>query len=104
MSGRPPILPARTAREKEVVLGDEEAGAELRLGEFQHVTSLTHSEARLLIGAVLSSRARGNNANIPETEYERFFFYTILHVLVGFLPFNIMDGRFVFHSKSLKAA
>jgi len=91
MSGRPPILPAKTAREKEVILGDEEAGQELRLGEFQHVTSLTHSEARLLIGAVLSSRARGNNANIPETEYGIIFCFTSTFS-VHLLLFAISEG------------
>ncbi|KAK6330327.1 RNA polymerase B [Orbilia blumenaviensis] len=62
------IMPAVIARTKEQIHGDEEAGTELKLGEFQNVTSLTHSEARLLIQAVLSHRAKGPNADIGETE------------------------------------
>ncbi|KAF3919670.1 hypothetical protein ABW20_dc0105582 [Dactylellina cionopaga] len=71
-SGRPNasrgIMPAVIARTKEQIHGDEEAGTELKLGEFQNVTSLTHSEARLLIQAVLSHRSKGPNADIGETE------------------------------------
>ncbi|KAF3928277.1 hypothetical protein AA313_de0208609 [Arthrobotrys entomopaga] len=62
------IMPAVIARTKEQIHGDEEAGTELKLGEFQNVTSLTHSEARLLIQAVLSHRSKGPNADIGETE------------------------------------
>jgi len=61
-------LPPVIARTREQTHGDEEAGVELKLGEFQNVTSLTHSEARLLIQAVLSHRQKSANADIPETE------------------------------------
>jgi DNA-directed RNA polymerase II subunit RPB4 len=49
--------PAPTGRTREKpYTGDEEATAELKLGEFQHVPTLTLSEARLLINAVMGHR------------------------------------------------
>ncbi|KAI4189548.1 MAG: hypothetical protein L6R41_001402 [Letrouitia leprolyta] len=47
---------APTARTRERPSGDEEASADLRLGEFQNVPTLTLSEARLLINAVMDHR------------------------------------------------
>lgn len=60
--------PAPTSRTREAPQGDEEASAELRLGEFQDVDALTHSEAALVINALVSKR-RGDRKNINETEY-----------------------------------
>lgn len=62
-----PAIPAPTARTKEAQHGDEEAGPELRLGEFQNVSSLTLSETRELIRAVLQHR-EDTGKKIPETE------------------------------------
>ncbi|KAL8873023.1 MAG: hypothetical protein Q9174_001442 [Haloplaca sp. 1 TL-2023] len=57
---------APTARTREKPSGDEEATADLKLGEFQHVPTLTLSEARVLINAVIDHRkARGK---VDETE------------------------------------
>lgn len=47
---------APTARTREKPSGDEEATANLKLGEFQNVPTLTLSEARLLINAVMDHR------------------------------------------------
>jgi DNA-directed RNA polymerase II subunit RPB4 len=62
-----------TARAREQPGGDEEAGAELNLGEFQHVPSLSLSEARLLITVVMDKRkervAREEQRYIKDTEY-----------------------------------
>ena len=51
MSALPP-----TARTREAPGGDEEAGSELKLGEFQHIQTLSLSEARLLINVVMDKR------------------------------------------------
>lgn len=50
-------MPAFRVREQPA--GEEVAGSELKLGEFQHVPTLTLSEARLLINAVTSVRKSG---------------------------------------------
>ena len=63
MSGHAP-----TSRSREAPQGDEEAGSELRLGEFQNVDALTHSEASLVINAVVQKR-RADKKNVNETEY-----------------------------------
>ncbi|KAL0254361.1 hypothetical protein SLS55_009836 [Diplodia seriata] len=47
--------------------GDEEAGVELKLGEFQNVTTLTLSEARLIIDAIVEHRKKHKIA-LNETE------------------------------------
>ncbi|KAL9601379.1 MAG: hypothetical protein Q9219_002555 [cf. Caloplaca sp. 3 TL-2023] len=47
---------APTARTREKPSGDEEATTDLKLGEFQNVPTLTLSEARLLINAVMDHR------------------------------------------------
>jgi len=59
--------PAPTSRSREAPQGDEEAGVELRLGEFQDVDALTHSEAALVINALVAKR-RMDRKNINETE------------------------------------
>lgn len=60
---------APTSRSREPPQGDEEAAAELKLGEFQDVDALTHSEAALVINALVAKRRndpRGMGVN--ETE------------------------------------
>ncbi|EOD50056.1 polymerase ii polypeptide d [Neofusicoccum parvum] len=47
--------------------GDEEAGVDLKLGEFQNVTTLTLSEARLIIDAIVEHRKKHKIA-LNETE------------------------------------
>lgn len=54
-------------RTREAVTGNEEAGAELKLGEFDGVHSLSVSEARVLIKAVLDHRTEERRQN-GETE------------------------------------
>ena len=53
---------APTARVREQPAGEEEASAQLNLGEFNEVPTLTLSEARLLITAVTSVRNKGRNS------------------------------------------
>lgn len=59
--------PAPTSRTREAPQGDEEASAELKLGEFQNVDALTHSEAALVINALVSKR-RQDGRQVNETE------------------------------------
>ncbi|KAI9869071.1 MAG: RNA polymerase B [Trichoglossum hirsutum] len=59
-----------TSRAREQPQGDEEASTELKLGEFQNVPTLTLSEARLLINAVLDHR-KTSGREFPETEMLR---------------------------------
>ncbi|OBT66320.1 DNA-directed RNA polymerase II subunit D [Pseudogymnoascus sp. 23342-1-I1] len=47
---------AQTMRKRAPPQGDEEAGAELKLGEFQDVDALTHSEAALVISFLVAKR------------------------------------------------
>lgn len=67
-----------TSRSREAPQGDEEASSELRLGEFQNVDALTHSEAALVINALVAKR-RVDRKNVNETECVLFFprFYTL---------------------------
>ena len=55
-----------TSRKKEKPSGDEDIGRELKLGEFEGVPSLTLSEARLLINAVMDHRKL--KRKVEETE------------------------------------
>ena len=57
---------APESRVRERATGDEEATTELKLGEFQHVPTLTLSEARLLINAVMEHRR--TSRKVDETE------------------------------------
>jgi len=57
---------APTSRTREQPAGDEEATTELKLGEFQNVPTLTLSEARLLINAVMDHRKQ--QRKVDETE------------------------------------
>ncbi|KAI9743489.1 MAG: RNA polymerase B [Claussenomyces sp. TS43310] len=59
--------PPPTSRKREPPQGDEEAGAELKLGEFQHVDALTHSEAALVINALVAKR-KMDRKNVNDTE------------------------------------
>ncbi|KAG5980521.1 hypothetical protein E4U55_003936 [Claviceps digitariae] len=57
----------RTSRPKPPPPGNEEATAILNLGEFQHVDTLTLSEASLVLNALVAKR-RNDRKNINETE------------------------------------
>ena len=57
-----------TSRTRERPAGDEEAGQELVLGEFSSVPSLSLSEARLLINAVMDHRRKTRGGKVEETE------------------------------------
>ncbi|MCJ1227894.1 RNA polymerase B [Toensbergia leucococca] len=57
---------APTSRTREMPTGDEEATTDLKLGEFQEVPTLTLSEARVLINAVVKHRK--SQRRIEETE------------------------------------
>ncbi|KAI9798947.1 MAG: RNA polymerase B [Piccolia ochrophora] len=59
---------APTSRTREQPLGAEEATSEVKLGEFQHVPSLTLSEARLVINVVMDNRRQKQGGEIEETE------------------------------------
>ncbi|KAL8655854.1 MAG: hypothetical protein Q9226_002883 [Calogaya cf. arnoldii] len=56
-----------TSRTREKPSGDEEATADLKLGEFQDVPTLSLSEARILINAVLDNRRKLRKVNETET-------------------------------------
>ena len=60
--------PAPTSRSREAPQGDEEASSELKLGEFQDVDTLTHSEAALVINTLMQKRRDGRKG-FNETEY-----------------------------------
>ncbi|KAK0510958.1 hypothetical protein JMJ35_006510 [Cladonia borealis] len=62
----PAPVHAPTSRTREKITGDEEAAKELKLGEFQNVPTLTLSEARLLINAVMDHRK--SQRKVEETE------------------------------------
>jgi DNA-directed RNA polymerase II subunit RPB4 len=68
--------PAPTSRKREPIQGDEEAGAELKLGEFQDVDALTHSEAALVINALVAKR-KSERKNVNDTEYVAFVEYIL---------------------------
>lgn len=59
---------APTSRPKPPPPGSEEASSILNLGEFQHVDTLTLSEASLVINALVTKR-KMDRKNINETEY-----------------------------------
>jgi len=61
------IYIAPTSRSREQATGDEEATTELKLGEFQNVPTLTLSEARLLINAVMDHRKQQRKVEETET-------------------------------------
>lgn len=58
---------APTARSREKPSGDEEATTNLKLGEFEGVPTLSFSEARVLINAVMNNRR--SKQNVEEHEY-----------------------------------
>ena len=58
---------APSSRARERPGGEEEATADLKLGEFQNVPTLTLSEARLLINAVMDHRKQQRQVNETET-------------------------------------
>jgi len=57
---------APTARSKAVAPGDEEAGAVLRLGEFEDVDTLTLSEAALVLNALMAKRRKDRKGDRKE--------------------------------------
>jgi DNA-directed RNA polymerase II subunit RPB4 len=57
-----------TARAKEQILGDEEAGKELRLGEFDNAVALTLSEARTLMTVIFDHRRDAGKFKVPDKE------------------------------------
>ena len=59
---------APAPRVREQPLGEEEATTDLKLGEFQHVPSLTLSEARLVINVVTDNRRQKQQKDLKETE------------------------------------
>ena len=59
----------RMSRPKPVPAGNEEASANLNLGEFQNVDTLTLSEAALVLNALVAKR-RNDRKNVNETEYD----------------------------------
>ena len=63
-------ITAPTSRTREKLVGEEEATTDLKLGEFQHVPTLTLSEARLLINAVMDHRKQ--QRKVEETEYVEY--------------------------------
>ncbi len=67
MSTAPNAHTAPTSRAREVPVGDEEAASELKLGEFAGVPTLSLSEARLLINALIEHR-RQTHRRFVETE------------------------------------
>ncbi|KAM5434808.1 hypothetical protein McanCB21832_003401 [Microsporum canis] len=54
-------LPEPTHRKRELPQSELEATSQLKLGEFQHVPTLSLSEARLVINKVLDLRRKGDN-------------------------------------------
>ncbi|KAH9891528.1 RNA polymerase Rpb4 [Xylariomycetidae sp. FL2044] len=56
----------RTSRAKAAPAGNEEASTIISLGEFQHVDTLTLSEASLVINALVAKR-RNDRKNVNET-------------------------------------
>ncbi|KAL7932619.1 HRDC-like protein [Trichoderma chlorosporum] len=60
-------MSGRTSRPKPPPPGNEEASATLNLGEFQHVDTLTLSEAALVLNALVAKR-RNDRKNVNETE------------------------------------
>lgn len=59
-----------TARAKEQIAGDEEAGKELRLGEFDNAVGLTLSEARTLMSVIFEHRKEAGKYAVPDNESE----------------------------------
>lgn len=60
--------PPPMTRAKEQIHGDEEAGAELKLGEFQNVSSLTLSETKEVLTAVFNHRREQGKFKVPDNE------------------------------------
>ncbi len=60
----------KMSRPKPPPPGTEEASANLNLGEFQNVDTLTLSEAALVLNALVAKR-RNDRKNVNETEYVR---------------------------------
>lgn len=61
-----------TSRPRPPPPGEEEAGADLKLGEFENVQTLSLSEAALVINALVAKR-RNERKNVNDTEYAYTF-------------------------------
>ncbi|TGZ79676.1 hypothetical protein EX30DRAFT_359472 [Ascodesmis nigricans] len=57
-----------TARAKDPITGDEEAGKELRLGEFTNAVGLTLSEARTLMSVIFEHRREAGKYAVPDND------------------------------------
>lgn len=66
-SSRGELPPAPTIRTRERINIEEEAGQELRLGDFQHVHCLSMSEARLITDAIFDQRKKSGR-KVTQTE------------------------------------
>jgi DNA-directed RNA polymerase II subunit RPB4 len=64
---KPKDVAPKISRPRPPKAGVEEAGVDLRLGEFQDVDTLTLSEANLVINAILEKR-KEMKRNVNETE------------------------------------
>jgi len=62
------ITPKISSRSREKRTIDEEAGAELKLGEFQHSSAITVSEARELLSMVFKHRLEQGKYELPKKE------------------------------------
>ena len=82
------------SRARERIGGDEEATAELKLGEFQHVPTLTLSEARLIINAVMEHRRTKDGAEKTlETEYEIPFPFPLSPLILSQIYHNHVSAK-----------
>lgn len=61
-----PVQQVSRSREKRVI--DEEAGAELRLGEFQTSSAITISESRALMQMIFEDRTKKGKFQVPDNE------------------------------------
>ncbi|RPB23376.1 hypothetical protein L211DRAFT_825799 [Terfezia boudieri ATCC MYA-4762] len=65
------ITPKISSRSREKRTIDEEAGPELKLGEFQHSSAITVSEARELLSMVFKHRLEQGKYELPKKDTER---------------------------------
>lgn len=65
LRGPPATMPSRA---RPPAPGSEEVGTTINLGELQHSTTLSLSEARLILNRLLDTRRRQNPQNVHHTE------------------------------------
>lgn len=63
------ITPKASSRSREKRTIDEEAGGELKLGEFQHSSAITVSESRELLSMVFKHRMEQGKYELPKKEF-----------------------------------